>query len=192
MGLFDKLFGGGKKNINFTSTDELLEDERFWEIILTTKNNSGQDFEKQQQLLATELHKLSPTDIIRFENRFCFYKDKSNTWELWGAIYLIHGGCSDDSFNDFREWVIGQGKDFYFTTIADPETLVEVDTNRIEGSEWEGLGYVAATVFEKVTGQEIPHSNREYSETTGQEWDEESDDLKKMFPKLYAKYSANI
>jgi hypothetical protein len=92
----------------------------------------------------------------------------------------------------FREWVIGQGKDFYYKTIQNPESLVEVATEKIENVEWEGLGYVPSTVFEELTGQEMPYPFQENHNTTGNEWKEESDDLKNMFPKLYAKYPDNI
>lgn len=200
MGLFDKLFGGTKKgsnveppkNTNFTSSDKLMDEDQFWKIIQKTKDNSNSDFEEQQEELANELRKLTPDDIILFGNRFRYFRGQANTWELWGAIYIIHGGCSDDSFNDFREWVIGQGKDFYYKTIKDPESLVEVDTNKIEEIDWEGLGYVPSTVFEEITGQEMPYPFQEQIKTTGQEWEEESDDLKTMFPRLYSKYPDNI
>ncbi len=163
MGLFDKLFGGAKKdsnveppnNMGFTSSDKLMDEDPFWKIIQTTKDNSNGDFEEHQKELAKELRKLTPDNIILFGNRFRYFRGQANTWELWGAIYIIHGGCGDDSFNDFREWVIGQGKDFYYTTIKDPETLVEIDTNKIEEVEWEGLGYVHSTVFKELTGQEV-------------------------------------
>src|SRR4051812_40306311 len=111
MGLFDKLFGGAKKkssnklpkNVNFIPSDKLMDEDLFWQIIKTTKDNSQGDYEKQQEELANELKKLDPSDIILFDNRFRDLRGKANTWELWGAIYIIHGGCGDDSFNDFRE-----------------------------------------------------------------------------------------
>jgi hypothetical protein len=169
-----------------------MDEDQFWKIIKATKDKSGDDFEEQQEELAEELRKLTPNDIILFGNRFRYFRGQANTWELWGAIYIIHGGCSDDSFNDFREWVIGQGKGFYYKTIKDPESLVEVDTEKIDEIEWEGLGYVPSTVFEEMTGQQMPYEFKENIEVTGMEWAEESDDLKKMFPKLYAKYPDNI
>jgi Protein of unknown function (DUF4240) len=199
MGLFDKLFGATKKgsnieppkNVNYTLTENLMDEEIFWKIIKTSKDNSNGDFEEQQEELANELHKFTPDDIILFGNRFRYFRGQANTWELWGAIYIIHGGCGDDSFNDFREWVIGQGKDFYNKTIKDPETLIDLDADKINAIEWEGLGYVYSDVFKKLTGQEMEYTYKENLEISGQEWDEENDDLKKMFPKLYDKYKDN-
>jgi len=197
MGLFGKLFGGNKntskeepsKNINFTASEKLIDEELFWKIIKTCKDKAKADYEQQQEELRNELRKMTPNDIIMFGNRFRYFRGQANTWELWGAIYIIYGGCGDDSFNDFREWVIGQGKDFYYKTIQNPESLVDIETGIIVEVEWEGLGYVPLSVFEELTGQEMPYQYQENHNTTGNEWAEEGDDLKNMFPKLYAKYS---
>lgn len=199
MGLFDKLFRGRKNsttadapNTNFTASDTLMNENQFWKIIQAAKDNADGDYEQQQEELANALRKLTPDDLILFGNTFLYFRGQANTWELWGAIYIIHGGCGDDSFNDFREWVIGQGKDFYHRTVTNPETLVDVDRDKIEDVEWKGLGHVPATVFEALTGQDMPYPYQEKLETTGKEWTEEGDDLRQMFPRLVAKYSDNI
>ena len=89
------------------------------------------------------------------------------------------------------EWVIAQGKDFYQKTIKNPESLINVDKDEIENADWEGLGYIPPNVFKELTGQEMPNAFMENREITGIEWKEEGDDLKRMFPELYAKYSGN-
>ena len=83
--------------------------------------------------------------------------------------------------------------EFYFKTLKDPETLAELEKEFIgETSEFEGLGYVPSTVFKELTGQEMPYPFRESQDTTGKQWAQEGDDLKNMFPKIYAKYPDNI
>ncbi len=200
MGILDKLFGRIKsenieqiKSIKFTTSAELMEEEQFWKIIQTVKNNSLGDYEMYYEELAKQLYTLLPDDIILFANSFRFFRGQANTWELWGAIYIIQGGCGDDSFNDFREWVIGQGKEFYFKTIKDPETLAELDKEFIEEtSEFEGFGHIPSSVFKEITGQEMPYPFQENQITSGKEWDEAGDDLKNYFPKIYSKYPYNI
>ncbi|WP_051951664.1 DUF4240 domain-containing protein [Flavobacterium sp. ASV13] len=199
MGIFDRFFGKTEKEKNsrpiktdFIISEKLMEEELFWKIIQKTKDSSGGNFEEQQEELANELRKLTADELILFGNSFRNFRGEANTWELWGAIYIIHGGCSDDSFNDFREWVIAQGKDFYYKITANPELLVETETHLIEEFDWEGFGYLPGIVFEELTGQEMPYLFQEKHNTTGNEWDEKGDDLQKLFPKLYAKYSANF
>ncbi|MHC0442915.1 DUF4240 domain-containing protein [Flavobacterium sp. 3-210] len=199
MGIFDRFFGKTEKEknsrpikIDYIISEKLMEEELFWKIIQKTKDSSGGNFEEQQEELANELRKLTADELILFGNSFRNFRGEANTWELWGAIYIIHGGCSDDSFNDFREWVIAQGKDFYYKIITNPELLAEIETHLIEEFDWEGFGYLPGIVFEELTGQEMPYPFQEKHHTTGNEWDEKSDDLQKLFPKLYAKYSANF
>ena len=198
MGFLNKIFGNKKtnneplKNNGFIPSKELMDENKFWEIISTSKEKSSNDFELQQNELKNELKKLNPNEIILFGNSFRHYRGKANTWELWGAIYIINGGCGDDMFNDFREWVIGQGKYFYYKTIQNPETLVELDSELIEDTELEGLGYVPSDVFETITGEEMPYLYQEKLETTGHEWDEDNGELKSIFPNLYAKYPDNV
>src|SRR5690349_16330785 len=111
MNWLNKLFSGTGRNANarkerkanFTASDEMMDEDAFWKIIERSKNFAGRNFEAQQEALANELRKLSPNMIIHFYNRFRYFRGRANTWELWGAIYIIHGGCGDDSFNDFRE-----------------------------------------------------------------------------------------
>lgn len=197
MGLFGKLFGQRKdapeapavkhRVVQFEVPQDLYSEDLFWQVIERSLQCSSGDFDRQQECLARELQTMSPEDLIRFENRFAHFRGEANTWELWGAIYLIRGGCGDDSFHDFREWVIGQGKLFYHKTISDPSSLVELDPRYFD-VDWEGLGYVPLSVFKDLTGVDMPYSFPENTETRGEEWSEEGEDLQRMFPALAAKY----
>lgn len=187
MAFLSKLFGGKKGGV-FLPTSDTMPDEQFWELINFTFEQSEGDFEKQQQVLHEELRKRSPTKIMQFDNKFRKLRGEAYTWDLWGAIYVIHGGCGDDSFMDFRDWVISQGKDFYYRTLCDPETLAEVEPERIEVG-WEGMEYVPIKVFKEITGSEMPMGYLENNEIIGEDWDEDNADLKNRFPILWAKYS---
>ena len=187
MGILNKLFGG-KKGGNVMPTTETMPDDQFWNIIHLSHKKANGDFEDQQHALNDELRRLAPQDIFLFDNKFRKLRGEAYTWDLWGAIYIIHGGCSDDSFMDFRDWVIAQGKDFYYRTLCNPESLVDVDSERID-IDWEGMGYIPNMAFKEITGNEIPSVQVENNEIIGEEWDEDSDDLKNRFPLLWTKYS---
>lgn len=187
MSLLSNLFGN-KKGGKFTPTSDVMSDEQFWKIVSLTNEKAKGDYETQQRKLHEELRKLPSIEIMQFDNKFRKLRGEAYTWDLWGAIYIIHGGCGDDSFMDFRDWVISQGKDFYYRTLSNPETLAEVDSERID-VEWEGMGYVPMEAFKEVTGSEMPTSYLENNQIVGEEWDENNDDLKNRFPILWAKYS---
>ncbi|MFN3196639.1 MAG: DUF4240 domain-containing protein [Chlorobiota bacterium] len=190
MGIFDKLFGKKEQKSEpkeaVQNSDKLMDAEKFWEIIAVSKTNSSGDYEKQQVKLQKELLKLSPIEILEFDNKFRTLRGDVYNWDFWAAAYIINGGCSDDCFSDFRGWLIGQGKTTFENAVENIETLSELkETN---DGDWEGLSYVPSDAYEKKTGNDIPNGIRENFEITGEEWNEVGDDLKNKFPKLWAKF----
>jgi hypothetical protein len=106
---------------------------------------------------------------------------------LWDAAIVINCGCSDDSFLDFRAWLIAHGKEVYEKALVDPEILVDL----VKMDEWasdELFLYVAEEAYERKTGQELPaHLYRKgRPELRGVFWAKES--RNKRFPKLTAKF----
>ena len=51
-----------------------------------------------------------PDELIEFHRLFNRAMDDAYIWDLWGAAYLINGGCSDDGFAYFRSWLISRGR----------------------------------------------------------------------------------
>jgi hypothetical protein len=62
---------------------------------------------------------------------FCNHFDSADvgayTRSLWGAAYVMHGGCSDDSFSDFRATLISHGRTIYDAALADTESLADLN-----------------------------------------------------------------
>jgi hypothetical protein len=177
------------ENINPNTADkvEMMQEDRFWEIIEKSKAKGKGDYELQQEMLFNELTKLDPKEVLAFESRFNDYDTKAYTWDLWAAAYIMDGGCSDDGFMDFRGWLIAQGKEVFMNALKDPETLIAIDHDMDE-DDWEGIAYVAMDAYEQMTGQEMPISEDETEgeDVAGTEWEEE--DLPAKFPKLWAKW----
>lgn len=191
MRFLDKLFGKEEQKSSpkepVQDSESLMDSERFWEIIETSKANSSGDYEKQQVELDKELLKLTAIEILEFDNRFRTLRGQIYNWDFWAAAYIINGGCSDDCFSDFRGWLIGQGKTVFQNAVNNIETLNELqETN---DGDWEGLSYVATDAYEKKTGKDIPDGVQENLEIAGEEWDE--DDLKNRYPQLWARFAMN-
>ena len=78
--------------------------------------------------------------------------------DVWAAAYLIAGGCSDDSFIDFRAGLIARGRDWYHRAAASPDSLAGhpavADASRLRGEPlfYEEVNYAAPRAFERVTG----------------------------------------
>ena len=165
-----------------------MNKEEFWEIMLDTNQESGGDPSIQQELIESRLNKLSPEEIIKFDNVFGKLFTDAYDWKLWAAAYIMNGGCSDDCFIDFRGWLIGQGKEVYLKALSDPDSLSELEKIN-EDIEWEGYNYLADTVYEEKTDDEMPMTSKANhpSEPKGKKWDE--NELETLLPKLSKKYS---
>lgn len=193
MGIFDKLFG--KKEQSNTAkepvqnSEKLMDSDKFWEIIATSKANSSGDYEKQQTELEKELLKLTAIEILEFDNKFRTLRGEVYNWDFWAAAYLINGGCSDDCFSDFRGWLIGRGKSTFENAVKDISTLTQLESTN--GGDWEGLSYVPTDAYEKKTGNDRPQGIRENMDITGVEWDEEGDDLQNKYPELWNTFGMN-
>jgi hypothetical protein len=165
---------------------QIMHDDKFWKIIENSKSNSFGVYEKQQLELKKELEKLTAIEVLEFDNMFRKLRGEIYNWDFWAAAYIINGGCSDDTFSDFRGWLIGQGKSIFESSLQNIENLSEIkETN---DGDWEGLSYIPSEVYKQKTGNNIPQGIQENHEITGEEWEEDEIELKKRYPKLCEKF----
>lgn len=165
----------------------------FWKLIDKTREAAKGDARKQSVLLTEELAKLTEKEIISFEQIFRDLKDKAYIGNLWDAATLIMYGCSDSGFDEFREWLVGRGKEAYENAIDNPETLVDV----LEVGEqiFPTLLGPALDAYEKVTGESMPPMGGEWAQLQGRpkiNMDADENELlaeiSARFPKLTAKF----
>ena len=86
--------------------------DRFWDIIDATVSP---DYDAQLESLGTALSKLSGDELIAFEADFRRASLGAYRWDLWGAAYVINGGCSDDGLSIS---VVGSLRRVRMSTIA--------------------------------------------------------------------------
>ncbi|WP_079185073.1 DUF4240 domain-containing protein [Streptomyces uncialis] len=80
---------------------------------------------------------------------------------LWAAAYTVNGGCSDDGFDYFRAWLIGQGREVFERVVADPDALAGLDAVREVAGSWADLECervlgVAWDAHHAATGEQLP------------------------------------
>lgn len=164
-----------------------MSEEKFWNLIEVSLDKSEGDMEAQYNELLSELNKLTADEIIGFQNVFNRYYTEVYTSELWGAAYIINGGCSDDGFDYFRAWLISKGKEVFFKALQNPDSLAEVlREDEIEGAEFEELISIGKEAYEsKGNNEEFYHlvETFKYPEITI-DWDEDESILDEMFPRL--------
>lgn len=165
-----------------------MNESEFWNLIQTSKRESHGDNARQLMLLEQALERSSAQEIYNFCRLLREQMDRSYSWDLWAAAYIINGGCSDDGFDYFRAWLIAQGREIFENAIKDPETLVDVAES---GVELEELLYVANKPFKAKADKEFPRNNSSGSskvELTGEKWEEDEKALQAKYPKLFARF----
>jgi len=122
------------------------------------------------------------------------YLNEAYTWDLWGAAYLINGGCSDDGFEYFRRWLVSRGRDIYAAALANPDSLANLDSGSRSFWEFEKIYYVAVAVFKEKGGE---GDVRDHSEPeagmggpgpTGEPFTEDEEQFARRYPKLWQRF----
>jgi len=159
----------------------------FWKLIDKTREVASGNARKQSDLLTEELAKLPAEEIISFQTIFYDLKDRAYIGNLWDAAFIIMHYCGDSSFHEFREWLIGRGREACENAIKDPETLVDV----LEVGEqiFPTLLGPAMEAYEQVTGEQMPPMPKEPAQLKGNPTpDAEEAKILARFPKLTAKF----
>jgi hypothetical protein len=171
--------------------------DEFWEHIHKSKRK---DPHAHAERLANRLAKLKPDEIVDFDHWWGVLKREAYHWDLWGAAYLINGGCSDDGFIDFRSWLILQGRDVFQAALANPDTLADLG---VEQDEADCECYPALDAWFAATGTARDAAGysawdaacrAKYPKHTpmpdlGEGWDfDDEEEMRKRLPRLSKRY----
>ena len=167
----------------------------FWTLIERAKTSS-EDLESQVELLTEFLSQRSVDDIFEFRRIIDQQYVHSYSYELWGAAYLMNGGCTAEGFEHFRGWLIAKGRTVFQSALENPDNLakyVQEDDDDFGEYEAEDMMYVAEKAFELKTGQAAEEFNDKNPRTPypeiSEDWDfEEEEEMQKRYPKLFKKF----
>ncbi len=83
----------------------ILTETTFWTLL------EGLPIGQESATLKFRLEQLTPNQIQAFYSYFVKHHNRAYRWDIWAAAYLVEGGCSDDSFSDFRNGLLARGKE---------------------------------------------------------------------------------
>ncbi|WP_316528190.1 DUF4240 domain-containing protein [Kitasatospora brasiliensis] len=140
-----------------------MDTPQFWQLIDEARSqvpapDDGGDVARR----AAALLALRPVEeIIATEQTIWKLLADSRRAPLWGAAYLINGGCSDDGFDYFRGWLITQGRATFESVIADPDRLAALPAVRAFAAdgidiECEEALAIVWHAHRTATGQDLP------------------------------------
>jgi Protein of unknown function (DUF4240) len=154
-----------------------MDEQNFWEIVQRANDISGGNMDRKCDVLRQQISVLSKDAALEFARLFDAVMDKAYHWPLWGAAYVINGGCGDDSFIDFRASLISRGRQAFECALSDPDTLADEDFSQ---ANWfyEGYQYAVTDGVKAAAGKspqrQIP------TRPSGVEWQE--DEVYALFP----------
>ena len=175
-----------------------MNHDQFWTLIERSRehfrsvrgdgNMDGQEYALRELLL-----ELSAEDLAEFDKTMLTLTFDAYNWTLWGAADLLHeGSCTDDTFTDFRVWLISMGRQTYEEALAQPDSLASaVSDPTVEAFSFEEFQYIPSQVYEELTGKEISDSGITHPrEPRGEKCWETMDDLKQQYPRIWAALEA--
>jgi len=129
-----------------------MTDETFWQLIEKAKDSGKGNFKKLCQKLTGYLKKNSVDNIISFANIFHKKLKGATTYEMLLACFMVNSYISDDTFEYFCAWLIGQGKENYELAVLDPNHFCNLlERNDESNRDGEYLTTVAVEAFEDKT-----------------------------------------
>ncbi|MGW7516841.1 DUF4240 domain-containing protein [Streptomyces sp. NPDC054796] len=170
-----------------------MDETEFWELIDSTREAAEGDPEEQADLLIERLTQLDPDGVTFFARHFESRYHRAYQWDLWAAAWILLDGASDDVFDAFRCWLIGQGREVFEGAAHDADSLAEQlgeFDDELDG-EAEDLGYAADEAYEQLTGTELPDLGlpEPPEDPVGAPLDLEDDNaLAERLPKLWARF----
>jgi hypothetical protein len=170
----------------------VTEDE-FWDIVAESRRAAGGDIFEQPGTLADLLVERTAQEVLEFHRLLITASQRAHTDVLAHAAALLLDGIGDDSFTDFRTWLICHGRQTYERVLDDPDTVLELpfDEDQSDFAAAESFGAMPMEVYEELTGEEFP-DDEELLELLdpepGVEIDSaDTDTLGRLMPRLMAK-----
>ena len=128
-----------------------IDKDAFWTLIDRAHTDCG-GLQEAAYWLAERLLATGPEQALKFHSILHGYMELADQYGLWNAAILMSGDdCSAMKFEDFRAWLISQGRDTYLAALKDPDCLADVP----DGGGWQftPLPYVGDMAHYRLTGR---------------------------------------
>lgn len=126
--------------------------DTFWTLLDQAKDACGEEQKAAAYWLTERLMAMGPEQTLNFHSIMHGYMELASQYGLWNAAILMReDGFYSDGFEDFRGWLIAQGRDTYLAALKNPDTLAEfpIDTD----CQFAALPYVGDMAYDRLTGR---------------------------------------
>jgi hypothetical protein len=166
-----------------------MNEQEFWNIIESSGSPDSLKPDEQCAAISVALSSKSKEDIVEFHNIHLMILNKAYTWNLLEACYIVIHHASDDVFEDFRNWIILNGRERFERSLENPDYLasfIKVD-DPVEEITGEALLYVCEEAFEGEA-EELEELYKYPVEPVIEDSWPPVAVLKEKYPNLFSKY----
>ncbi|NRQ37289.1 DUF4240 domain-containing protein [Nonomuraea sp. NN258] len=175
--------------------------DEFWSVV----DSARTDAEPTDEALVDRLAALPMEEILDFQERFDEVADAVHRWDVWAAAYLIGGGCSNDSFSDFRAGLIALGRGWFESAAQSPDNLAghpavieAAAQGRSQAIFYEKVQFAAKAAYERHTDGDVDAFykalavreeaavDRATGDDMGEDFDFDDAQLRQRLPRLSA------
>jgi hypothetical protein len=166
----------------------VLAEDRFWSLI-----ESARPARSVSTALTVALKKLSAAEIIGFENTFRRKLADAYVFPLLAANFVIGSYVSDDVFEDFRAWLISQGRQRFKAALSDPESICDwldrKDVDRVD-MVGESMLFIAQNAYKPYGDGDKFYAETDYPRQPPlkQQWPNSKAEFRKRYPRLVDKF----
>lgn len=178
--------------MNLKQAKTLMTQDEFWNIIASS--NKGEN-------LHEVLSELSDDELFGFEYWWNYFNAISYKSALWAVAYVVMGGCSDDSFDYFRFWLVAQGQEVFENAMANADGLCDVfdELDDDDFPEREDYDYIVQEIINERHGDDAFYEMEKlcsdlYHKRPKLEFDWDEDDescIRQICPKTFDKWWGN-
>lgn len=169
-----------------------MKENEFWEIIESSGSPDTIDPDEQCDSIAAVLSSKSKSEIVEFHNIHRKILNRAYTWGLIEACFIIIHYVSDDVFEDFRNWIILNGRERFERSLENPDYLasfIKVD-DPVEEITGEALLFVCDEAYEGEIEELEEYFEYPDEPDIEDKWPAVSI-LKEKYPNLFLKYWDN-
>jgi hypothetical protein len=163
-----------------------MKEDRFWKLIA-----EAQQKDNFLVALTAKLEDSPADDIVGFQNTLQRKLVDACTFPLLAANFIIQSYVSDDVFEEFRAWIVSNGRERFEASISDPESICDLlERSEVDAIDGASMLLVAQRAYEEYGDDEEFFARIVYPREPKlkQDWPENADGYKKRWPRLVDKF----
>lgn len=173
-----------------------MNDNEFWQFVAGCGASPSADADAFVTAWKAAIRNLSPDELIALNAALARTLRRAYTWDVRGVAYIMNGGCSDDDFLYFRQWLVSRGRAFFDTIVETTDELASLMPSNVHSPfEISELDLVLGDVWEEKTGIDqfdtekgFPDERVDLDELHGSKWKEDTASMAQRFPKCWARF----